>query len=121
MGMRQRRHDPVLQGGAPVPATKTSHGAGVARTLRSRWWPRFLLAGVVLAVVGVTLLSGVAQAAVALLGVLVFVIALLQGLGASNRAPTDFQQSRDRMTVLRSSPFGSRREPPVPPGSGGPD
>jgi hypothetical protein len=40
--------------------------------LRTRWWPRFLLAGLVLAVVGVTLLSGVAQAAVAFLGVLVF-------------------------------------------------
>ena|ERR1039458_1568722 len=56
----------------PVPATKTSHGAAIAHALRTRWWPRFLLAGLVLAVVGVTLLSGVAQAAVAFLGVLVF-------------------------------------------------
>ena len=47
-------------------AAKPSHGAGLARTLRTRWWPRWALAGAVLAVVGVTLLSGEAQALVAL-------------------------------------------------------
>jgi hypothetical protein len=39
---------------------------------------------------------------------------------ANNRTPTDIQESRDRLARLRSSSIGSRREPPVPPGSGSP-
>jgi hypothetical protein len=73
----------------------------MARTLRTRWWPRFLVAGVVLAVVGVTLLSGSAQAIVGLLGVLTFVFAAVQGLMGKS-----WDQDR-------------RHEPPVPPGSPG--
>jgi len=118
MGMRLRHQGPVIPGAAAVPGAKTSHGAALARTLRTRWWPRFALAGVVLAVVGVTLLSGAAQAGVALLGVTVFLVALLQGLGVNARTPVDVQEGRDRMTLGKSSVFGSRREPPVPPGGG---
>jgi hypothetical protein len=35
------------------------------RTIRTRWWPRFLLTGVLFTVIGATLLSGMAQAVVA--------------------------------------------------------
>jgi hypothetical protein len=78
------------------------------------------LAGVVLAVIGVTLLSGAGQAWVALLGVTVFLFAVVLGLGAHDRDPVTLEQGRYQMTQGRSSEIGSRREPPVPPGENGP-
>jgi hypothetical protein len=101
MGMRPHSQDPVVPGGGAVPGTRPSPGSAIARTLRARWWPRFLVAGVVLAVVGVTLLGGTAQAIVALLGILTFVFGAAQGLAGKS-----WDQDR-------------RREPPVPPGSAG--
>jgi hypothetical protein len=98
-------------GGAPVPgplglpvapAGKPAHprAARLARTLRTRWWPRFLLAGVLLVVAGVTLLSGAAEAWVAgVVAAIIFVI----GLRSLSMSPADY-----------------RREPPMPPGAGGP-
>ena len=59
-----------------------------------RGWLVFLLGGVLLGVVGVTLLSGTAQFLVACLGLLVVVFALYRRAGG-----TDYH-----------------REPPVPPG-----
>src|SRR5215510_15756433 len=43
-----------------VPASKPARrrAARLARTLRTRWWPRFLLTGVLVVVVGATLVSG---------------------------------------------------------------
>jgi hypothetical protein len=120
MGMRLRHQDPVMPGAAAVPAAKTSHAAGLARTLRTRWWPRCALAGAILAVVGVTVLSGAAQALVALLGITVFVFAVAHGLGVRNSDPVDVEQGRYQMTLGRASEIGSRREPPVPPGESGP-
>lgn len=102
MGLRLHRQNPVVSSASAVPAAHVSRGASVARTLRTRWSPRFLLAGVVLAVVGVVVLSGAVQALVVLLGALIFFFAAYQGLAGK-------AWSRDRM-----------REPPVPPGSGGP-
>jgi hypothetical protein len=67
------------------------------RALRTRWWPRFMLAGALVAVVGITLLSGVVQAACGLGGVLVFLFALVRGLDSD-----DYYH----------------RERPIPPGSG---
>jgi hypothetical protein len=118
MGMRLRHQAPVIPGLAAVPGARTSRAAGLAGTLRTRWWPRFALAGVGLAVVGVTMLSGAAQAGVALLGITVFPFAVLQGLGVHRRDPVDGQLGCDQMTLARSSWLGSRREPPVPPGGG---
>jgi hypothetical protein len=115
MGMRRRHQNPAVPGTSAVPAPRMSRGAVITRTLRTRWWPRFLLAGALLAVIGITLLSSAAQDVAVLAGVLVFLFALLQGMGASNRTPTDLQRSRDRLTILKSSSIGSRREPPVPP------
>ena len=115
--LRSRRRDSDRPGdahgagGAPVsgplglpvaPAGKPAHprAARLARTLRTRWWPRFLLAGVLLVVAGVTLLSGAAQAWVVGAGAaVIFVIGLRS---------------------LSTSPADSRREPPMPPGAGGP-
>jgi hypothetical protein len=120
MGMRLRHHDPVITGGAAVPSTKASRGARLMRSARTRSWPRWALGGAVLTVVGVTLLSGPAQAAIALLGITVFLVALLTGLGVHDREPVRVQQGRDLMTQGRSSEIGSRREPPVPPSENGP-
>jgi hypothetical protein len=120
MGMRLRHQDPVMPGATAVPAAKTSHAAILPRSLRTRWWPRCALAGAILAVVGVTLLSGAAQALVALLGITVFLFAVAHGLGVHNRDPVDVEQGRYQMTLGRSSEIGSRREPPVPPGESGP-
>ena len=102
MGMWLRRRDPVVSRPPAVPASRATRGRSIARIARTAWWPRFLVAGLVLAVVGVTLLSGVAQALVILGGVAVFVFAAAQGLLGRS-------WDRDR-----------RREPPVPPGSGSP-
>ena len=101
MGMRPNSEDPVVAGGGAVPGRKPSQGSVIARTLRTRWWPRFLVVGVVLVVVGVALLSGTAQGIVVLLGALTFVFAATQGFMGKS-------WDRDR-----------RREGPVPPGSPG--
>jgi hypothetical protein len=72
----------------------------MVRAVRIRWWPRFLVAGVVLAVAGVALFSGVAQFALVVLGALVAMFSAVRGL------------ERDDYY---------RHEPPVPPGgTGGP-
>src|SRR6266513_5445880 len=72
---------PGLLGLPAAPAGKPAHprAARLARTLRTRWWPRFLLAGVLLVVVGATLLSGAAEAWVVLAGTLVL---LFRGFNA---------------------------------------
>jgi hypothetical protein len=120
MGMRLRHQHPVTPGSTAVPAAKTSHAAGLARTLRTRWWPRCALAAAILAVVGLTLLSGAAQALVALLGITVFLFTVAHGLGVHDRDPVRAEEGRHQMTLGRSSEIGSRREPPVPPGESGP-
>ena len=62
-----------------------------------RWWLVFVLGGVLLGVVGLTLLSGTVQFVVVALGVLFIAFALYRRAGG-----TDYY-----------------REPPNPPGSGG--
>ncbi|MGH3150060.1 MAG: hypothetical protein ACRDOB_04930 [Streptosporangiaceae bacterium] len=101
MGMRLHFHHPAL-----------------ARTFRTRWWPRFALAGIALTVAGITVLSGAAQAGAALVGIAVFSFAVLQGLVVHQRDPVDGQLGRDLMILARASCIGSLREPPVPPGAG---
>ena len=77
-GMRLHRRDPVVLGTPAAPAARGTCGSSIARTLRTAWWPRFAVAGVVLTVIGATLLSGAAQALVALGGAVVFVFAVTQ-------------------------------------------
>jgi len=102
MGMRLRRHDPMVPGTPGAPAAQPARGSSIARTLRTAWWPRVLVAGLVLMIVGVTLLTDPAQALVTALGAVVLVFAAVQGWQGKF-----WEQDR-------------RREPPVPPGSGGP-
>jgi hypothetical protein len=120
MGIRQRRQAPVVPGLMAVPGAKNSYGANLARTLRTRLWPRFALAGGVLAIVGVTVLSGGAQGGAVLGGIAVFAFAVLQGLGVHQRDAVDGQLGSDQMVLAGSSCVGSRHEPPVPAGGGGP-
>jgi hypothetical protein len=63
--------------------------------MRTRWWPRFLLTGVLLAVAGAALLSGVAQTVVAGLGALVIFVIFIRALSAHDYS----------------------HEPPIPPGT----
>jgi hypothetical protein len=86
---------PVAPAGKPA----RRRAGRVARTLRTRWWPRFLLAGVLLVVVGATLLSGAAEAWVVLAGALIL---LFVGFSSLSMSPTDY-----------------KREPPIPPGAPG--
>jgi len=70
----------------------------LARVLRTRWWPRFLLVGVLLVVIGATLVGGAAGAWVV-------------GAGAGTIFIVAF-------SLLSMSPADYRREPPLPPGAG---
>ena len=81
---------------APAGKPARRRTARLARTLRTRWWPRFLLVGVLLVVVGATLVSGAAGTWVVGGGAaIIFVIAV---------------------RALSLTPDEYRRDPPVPPG-----
>jgi hypothetical protein len=71
----------------------------LVRVLRRRWWPRFLLAGVLVVVVGATLVSGAAAPWTMLAGGVVIAAALWD--------------------ALSNSPADYKRERPMPPGAGG--
>ena len=83
-----------------VPARKPARrgGAQLAWTLRTCWWPRFLLVGVALVLLSAYLLTGAAAAWVGISGAAVITVAVFR---AASMTPDDY-----------------RREPPVPPGSG---
>jgi hypothetical protein len=85
-----------------VPAERPTRrrGARLARTLRTRWWPRFILAGVLVVVVGATLVGGAAGGWVALAGA-----AIIFGSAA---------------WALSVTPGEYRHEAPTPPGAPGP-
>jgi len=83
---------------APASKPARRRPGRLTRTLRTRWWPRFLLAGALLVVVGATVLSGVVQAWVVGSGVLIIFV-------------TSFW-------LLSLSPEDYQREPPLPPGAG---
>ena len=85
-----------------VPAGKPARRktARLARTLRTRWWPRFLLAGVLLVIISATLLTGTAAAWVGVSGVAAICVGVFR---AATMKPDD-----------------SRREAPVSPGGPGP-
>jgi hypothetical protein len=94
---------PPVPGALGLPAVRVGkpaspRAARLVRTLCTRWRPRFLLSGVLVVVVGVTLLSGGAKAWVVGAGAaIIFVL----GLRSLSMTPADY-----------------RREPPMPPGAG---
>src|SRR5215471_19720807 len=108
MTERSRRRDddasvPPVPGalglpGAPDRRPARRRGARVARTLRTRWWPRFLLMGALVVVIGATLVSGAAAAWVIFAGAAIIFTSLFGLLSLSS---ADY-----------------RREPPMPPGAG---
>src|SRR5215831_10474751 len=107
MTVRRRRDNdepvPPAVGALGLPAAPSGkparrRTARLVRVLRTRWWPRFLLAGGLLVVIGTTLLSGVAGAWVV-------------GVGAASIFISAFG-------LLSMSPAEYRREPPMPPGAG---
>jgi hypothetical protein len=59
----------------------------VALTLRTRWWPRFLASGVLLVVIGMTTLSGAAEASVVGAGAAIIFVLAIKSLSAS---PSDY-------------------------------
>ena len=59
----------------------------MARTLRTRWWPRFLLTGVLLVILGATLLSGAVAAYVGLSGAAIITVAIFR---AASMKPEDY-------------------------------
>jgi hypothetical protein len=87
---------PAVSAGKPA----RRRGARLARSLRIRWWPRFLVTGVLVVVIGATVVSGAAAPWV------IFAGAGLIFIGLS--------------LPLSSSPADYRREAPVPPGAPGP-
>ncbi len=116
MSPQSHRRDNSAAGApaAPLGRPGATRFPRLAHTLRTRWWPRYLLIGALLAIVGITLLSGAAQFVTVILGMLVFLTGALQAMSASNRTPADLEESRNKLMVLKSSTIGSRREPPPP-------
>jgi DNA-binding CsgD family transcriptional regulator len=64
--------------------------------LRRRWWPRFLLAGALVVVVGATLVSGAAASWTMLAGGVIIVGALWDSLSNS---PADYKRERPMPTT----------------------
>ena len=112
MTRRSRRRDsdspavPPVPGPLGVPAAPAGkparrRTARLARTLRTRWWPRFLLTGVLFIILSATLLSGTAAAYVGLSGAAIFTVAVFRAASVK--------------------PDENPPEAPVPPGApGGP-
>ena len=82
-------------GTAGKPARRSARS--LARTLRTHWWPRFLVAGVLLVAVGTALLSGAAEAWVVGAGAAIVFVVISKWLSMS------------------AADYG--REPPMPPGA----
>ena len=109
MTSRSRRRDndgpvPPVPGALGLPAAPAGRparrrGAREARTLRTRWWPRFVLLGALVVVIGATLVSGGAAPWVIFVGAAIIFISLFWSL---SMLPADYG-----------------REPPMPPGAPG--
>ena len=105
MGMPLRRRDPVVPGTTVAPAAREPAVVQSCGPCGTAWWPRFAVAGVVLTVIGVTLLSGAAQALPLALagfgGAVVFVFAVTWGLRRKS-----WDQVRARPEVKRHAHRG---------------
>ena len=63
-----RRRGPVAASLPAGCAIGISHGSSIARIVRARWWPKVLVAGLVLVILGTTLVPGEPRPGVILLG-----------------------------------------------------
>jgi Domain of unknown function (DUF1707) len=81
-----RRRDSAASATPPVLAGQKPQGSSVMRTVRTRQWPRVLVAGLLLVILGVTLLPTGPRPQVILLGVMLLLQAAARGLV---RVPSD--------------------------------
>jgi len=89
---------------APVGKPARRQAAPLARTLRARWWPRFLLAGVLLVIISATLVTGSAAAWFGISGAAVITVAVFRA--ASMTPVTTGASRRFHQDLVRSSPGG---------------
>jgi len=83
---RSRSRDSAASATRPVLARQITHGSSIARTVRVRQWPRVLVAGLLLVILGATLVPTGPRPQVILLGVLLVLQAAARGLV---RVPSD--------------------------------
>jgi len=83
---QSRSRDSAASATPPVMARQISHGSSIARTMRTRQWPRVLVAGLLLVILGVTLVPAGPRPQVILLGVMLVAQAAARGLV---RVPSD--------------------------------
>jgi len=86
------------------------NAAGLTRTLRAGWWPRFLVAGVLLVVVGAMLLSGAAKTVVAGLGALIIYVV---GVWSLSMSPGDYRREPPAYAVRSTWPVAGRALRPL--------
>ncbi len=77
---QSRSRDPAAPTTPRVPARRITHGNSIVRTMRVRQWPRVLVAGVVLVILGLTLLSKEPRSEVIFLGVMIVLQAAARGV-----------------------------------------
>ncbi len=88
---QSRGRDSAASATSPVLAGQVTHGSSIARTVRTRQWPRVLVAGLVLMILGVTLVPSEQRSGVIFLGVMLVLQAAARGLV---RLPSDQDQDR---------------------------
>jgi Domain of unknown function (DUF1707) len=81
-----RSQDPAAPATPRVPARRITHSSSIVRTVRVRQWPRVLLAGVVLVILGLTLLSSEPRSEMIFLGAMIILQAAARGVV---RLPSD--------------------------------
>jgi hypothetical protein len=74
------RRDSARPATHPVPAGQMTRGSSIARTVRVRWWPSVLVAGLVLVILGVTLVPGEQRPGMIFWGVMIVLQAAARGL-----------------------------------------
>ena len=79
-GARSRSRDSAAPSPSPVLAGQITRGSSIARTLRARLWPRILVAGLILLILGVTLVPSESRPGVIILGLLLVLQAAARGL-----------------------------------------
>jgi hypothetical protein len=77
---RSRSRDPAASAARPVVARQITHGSSIARTVRVRQWPRVLVAGLLLVILGATLVPTGPRPQVILLGAMLVLQAAARGL-----------------------------------------